>query len=90
MKLFTDVNALKEPEVRIHMMHEHNGPVRPIPPHERRAMVHIEFDEGDWQLLRDIFGDEDTAAATAAIIRGAPPEIQVLAVQLIHIMKEVA
>ena len=40
--------------------------------------------------MRDIFGDEDTAAAAAAIIREAPPEIQILAVQLINVIKEVA
>lgn len=85
MKMLTDVNALKGPEE----MHEHKAPAWNIPPHERKTMVHIEYDEWDWQLLRDIFGDEDTAAAAAAIIRGAPPEIQILAIQLINIMKGV-
>lgn len=62
----------------------------PIPPHERRAMMWIEFDENDWKHMNEIFGDEDTAAAAAEIIREAPPEIQILAVQLINIIEEVA
>ena len=59
-----------------------------IPPHERKAMIHLEFGEDDWGLLKDVFGDEDTAAAAASIIQGAPPEIQILAVQLIDVLKE--
>lgn len=80
----------KEKEGGFHMMHEHREPVRHIPPHERKAMVHVEYDEQDWSLLSEIFGDEDTAVAAAAIIREAPPEIQILAVQLVNIIKEVA
>lgn len=90
MKVITKVNTSKEMKGGIHMMHDHKGPARHIPPHERKAMVHVEYDEQDWELLRDIFGDEDTAAAAAAIIQEAPPEIQILAVQLINIIKEVA
>ena len=51
------------------------GPGRPMPPHERRALISIDFDDEDWVLLKDAFGDEDTAAAAAEIIREAPPEI---------------
>lgn len=73
------------------MMHEHKLPLKNnIPPHERKAMLHIEFEENDWILLKEVFGDEDTAAAAVDIIRDAPPEIQILAVQLINIIKEVA
>lgn len=60
--------------------HERHG--RPIPPHERRAMMHVEFGEEDLTLLDTIFGDPDTAQAAAYIIQDAPPEIQILAVQL--------
>ena len=83
-------NGSREKEGGLHMMHEHRGPSHHIPPHERKAMVRVEYDEQDWSLMRDIFGDEDTAAAAAAIIREAPPEIQILAVQLINVIKEVA
>ena len=73
------------------MMHEHKLPLKHnIPPHERKAMLHVEFEENDWVLLKEVFGDEDTAAAAVDIIRDAPPEIQILAVQLINIIKEVA
>lgn len=83
-------NGSREKKRGLHMMHEHRGPAHHIPPHERKAMVRVEYDEQDWNLMRDIFGDEDTAAAAAAIIREAPPEIQILAVQLINVIKEVA
>ena len=72
------------------MLNEHRGPERHIPPYERKALMHIEFDEGDWKLLKDVFGDEDTAVAAAEIIREAPPEIQILAIQLMNIIEEVA
>ncbi len=73
----------------IHMMHEHKWPERHIPPHERKALMHIEFDEADRILFKKIFGDEDTALAAAEIIKEAPPEIQILAVQLMNIIEEV-
>lgn len=61
-------------------------PVGPVPPHERRALLHLEFDERDWTALREIFGDEDTANAAAAIITEAPPEIQILALQILKLI----
>lgn len=72
------------------MMHEHRAPGRHIPPHERKALMHVEFDEADWTLLKEVFGDEDTALAAAEIIKEAPPEIQILAIQLMNIIEEVA
>lgn len=62
--------------------HERHGFGRPIPPHERRAMMHVEFSEDDLTLLDTVFGDPDTAQAAAYIIQDAPPEIQILAIQL--------
>ncbi len=82
-------NNMNEPKGGVHMMHEHRLPARHyVPPHERKSMLHIEFDENDWTLLKKVFGDEDTAVAAVNIIRNAPPEIQILAVQLINIIKE--
>lgn len=83
-------NESREKKEGLHMMHEHKRPAHHIPPHERKATLCVEYDEQDWSLMRAIFGDEDTAAAAAAIIREAPPEIQILAVQLINVIKEVA
>lgn len=90
MKIIANENSGKEKKGELHMMHEHKGPVHHLPPHERKTMVCVEYDAQDWSLMKDIFGDEDTAAAAVAVIREAPPEIQVLAVQLINIIKEVA
>lgn len=70
------------------MMREPVGSGRHIPPHERRALMRVEFDDGDWELLCAVFGEEDTARAAAEIIRQAPPEIQILAVQMMDLMKE--
>ncbi len=90
MKVFTDKKNERTLEGGIHMMHEHRGPGRHIPPHGRKALINIEFDEADWTLLKEVFGDEDTALAASEIIREAPPEIQILAVQLMNIIEEVA
>lgn len=70
------------------MPHEHIDPMRPIPPHERKSFMNVEFDQSDWTILKEVFGDEDTAMAAAEIIKAAPPEIQILAVQLIDIIEE--
>ncbi len=90
MKVFTDKRNEKTMEGGIRMIYEHKGPGRPIPPHERKALMNIEFDEADWVLLEEVFGDEDTALAAAEIIMEAPPEIQILAIQLMNIIEEVA
>ena len=74
----------------LYMMHERRITMRHIPPHERKAMVNIEIDEKDWLLLKEVFDDEDTATAAIEVITDSPPEIQILAIQLISIIKEVA
>ncbi len=71
------------------MMKEHVGPGRHMQHQEKKELIHVEFDEKDWNLLKDVFGDEDTAIAAAEVIREAPPEIQVLAIQLMDIIEEV-
>ena len=90
MKVFADNKKEKTMEGGIPMIHEHRGSGRHIPPHERKVLMHIEFDEADWSLLKEVFGDEDTAMAAAEIIKEAPPEIQILAIQLMNIIEEVA
>lgn len=60
----------------------------PLPPHERKRLVQIEFDEQDWDVLNEVFGDPDTTAAAAEVIEEAPPEIKILAVQLMKLIKE--
>lgn len=91
MKVITTAGTDKRMEGENIMKHEYKRPLKhPISPHERRAMMQIEFDENDWKRMNEIFGDEDTAAAAAEIIKEAPPEIQILAVQLINFIEEVA
>lgn len=85
MKMFAEGRKTSEMREDFHI----RGSERPIPPHERKALMHIEFDEEDRMLWKDVFGDEDTAAAAAEIIREAPPEIQILAIQLINFIEEV-
>ena len=72
------------------MMPARREPGAPIPPHERKALMRLECTEADWNLLLDVFEDEDTAMAALNIIQDAPPEIQLLAVQLMNLIQEVA
>lgn len=78
----------KETEGSLHMWDEHRRPGRPLPPNERKTFMRIEFDEADWKLLKEVFGDEDTAIAAAEIIKKAPPEIQILTIQIMDIIEE--
>ena len=82
----------EEKEIRRtwNMTSGHRKPAVHFLPHERKTLMHIEFDETDWKLLKEVFGDEDTAVAAAEIIMEAPPEIQILAIQVMDIIKEVA
>ncbi len=89
MKVFAEDEKVREMEGGLHIMHKPSDPRRHMPPHERKALMHIEFDENDWSLLKEVFGDEDTAAAAAEIIMEAPPEIQILVIQLMNIIEEV-
>lgn len=89
MQVFANNKKGKKNEGGFHMMHKHPEPMRHIPPHERKALMQVEFDESDWKILSEVFGDEDTALAAAEIIREAPPEIQILAIQLMSIIEEV-
>lgn len=74
----------------IHMMRENKFVGRPIPPHERKELMHIVFDENDWELFQMVYGDDDEAAAAMQVIMKAPPEIQIVMAQLIALYKEVA
>ncbi len=64
------------------------GHRHPMPPHERKGTISIQFDETDWQVFMDIFGNEDEANAAIGIIHGAPPEIQILAAQLLTLIEK--
>lgn len=72
--------------IKKNMEHEKK---HPIPPHKRRGVIGIEFEEHDLEVLKEVFGDEDTAATAVDIIQNSPPEIQILAVQIIKMIEEV-
>lgn len=74
----------------IHIMRENNPIGRPMPPHKRKALMHIVFDENDWKLFQMVYEDDDEAAAAMQVIMNAPPEIQILMAQLIDLYQEVA
>ena len=77
-----------------HDMTRHHGlealrhPVHPVPPHMRRQTLRIAFDDKDLTVFQDAFGDEDTAVAAMDILCGAPPEIQILAIQILHMIEK--
>ena len=77
-----------------HDMERHHSPgalwhpVPPMPPHMRRQTLHIAFEDKDLAVFQDVFGDEDTAAAAMDILCGAPPEIQILATQILHMIEK--
>nr|WP_147346470.1 hypothetical protein [Ruminococcus bromii] len=73
-----------------HMMKAHKPLGKHIPPHERKALIHIDFSDDDMTLFKRIYCDEDEAAAAIQVLLDAPPEIQILAAQLISFIEEVA
>lgn len=82
-----DGHEKEEIHMNEHMIHRS---MHPVPPHERKGMISLQFDENDWKIFKAAFGDEDTAAAAVQIVHSAPPEIQILVAQvLVMIEKEV-
>ena len=63
-------------------------PHHPLPPHERRDDFIISFDENDVEILNAVFHDADTVSAAMEIINNAPPEIKVLTIQIMKLIKE--
>lgn len=46
-----------------------------------------EFDEKDREIFMRVFGDEDSADAAVQVIRNAPPEIAVLTLQIMEMIR---
>lgn len=63
-------------------LHRHN----PTPPHLRKRF-YLEFEEDDWEIFVKVFGDEDSADAAIQVIQNAPPEIGVLAMQAVEMIR---
>ena len=59
---------------------------RPVPPH-LRTRFYPEFDEKDREIFMRVFGDEDSADAAVQVIRNAPPEIAVLTLQIMEMIR---
>ena len=82
-------------EERIHMMrdfiaphkpeHHLHGYRHPIPPHERRDMIYVEFDQQGEEVLGEMFGSEEEADIAINILHCAPPETQLLVLQLLKV-----
>lgn len=90
MKMMTSITQENKLEGGpMHMMRGNNHIYRPMPPHERKTLLRINFDENDWSLFQIIYGDDDEAAAAMQVLMDAPPEIQIIAVQLISLIEEV-
>ena len=80
-----------------HDLHQGTEPVRQpahrgAPPHHpnHRGILRLEFSEQDQRIFEEVFGNHDEAAAALDIISNAPPEIQILAVQILKMIEEVA
>lgn len=71
-----------------HGMEAPRHPALPVPPHMRRQMLHIAFEDKDAAVFQEAFGDVDTAEAAMDILCGAPPEIQILALQILHMIEK--
>ena len=70
------------------MVKEHRGSGKHMTPHERKTLMHIEFDENDWNLFHTIYSDEDEAMAAIRILVEAPTEIKILTTRLINLIEE--
>lgn len=55
-------------------------------PHERIDLIRLYFDEDDFAVLSEIMENEDDALACEETILKAPPEIRVLAFQVMQII----
>lgn len=86
MRLFAADKRDTMMEGGCHVMHEHRAPGRHLLPHEKKALMHIDFNDEDMNLLCEIYGNEDEAYAAAEVIKQAPPEIQILAIQIMDFL----
>lgn len=92
--LIKDIVGNVKREEKIHMKREefesqkselHGVGHRPhIPPHERKNMIYVEFDESSEDALKNMFGSKEDAEIAINILHCAPPEQQVIALQLLR------
>lgn len=77
----------KHPEDPDHKHPHPKHPHLPTPPHERKDLK-IDFKQ-DEELLKNIFGDDDTAKAVVEIITTSPTEIQIVLKVVIDLYNKV-
>ena len=67
------------------------GPRGDVPPHVRKEFVRVEYEDEDEGIFMKVFKDEDSAKSNMAILMAehVPPEIKIMAAQLLEIIKEV-
>ena len=61
----------------------------PPPPHARVGMPLFEFEESDQKIVKNVYQNEDTNAATVEMVYEGPREIQLLAFQVFDIDNDV-
>lgn len=80
-------HPLDEAHGMVRLPHSPEPPRHPAP-HMRRQVIRITFEDKDAAVFQEVFGDADTAAAAMDILSDAPPEIQILALQILHMIEQ--
>lgn len=76
---------IMEKNVAPHGIEPHEPVHRPlIPLHERKSMIYVEFDKNSEEALYKMFGSEEEAEIAINILHCAPPEQQVIALQILR------
>lgn len=78
-----------QPNEMANFPNHHPHPPEPRPPHERKSLMCVEFEDNDWATLLEVFGDPDSVASVVGIIQKAPSEKQIQVVQLIKIIQNI-
>lgn len=81
----TDMSCYERSPFRSEHHAPPHHPLKPIPPHERRHRVSFTFSDKEHAMIREIFGNDDSAASAVSVISDAPPEVQILAIQAVDL-----
>lgn len=82
------IREAPEPMRHPHGFARSSVPAPHLPPHLRQQMLRLQFEDRDFAVFQEVFGDEDTAVAAMDILCEAPPEIQILALQILHLIEK--
>lgn len=79
------LHALHHPQMAPHVV-----PLPPPPPpHARVGMPLFELEESDFEIVKDAYQNEDTAAAATETVYESPREIQLNIMQVLNIINQV-